>query len=433
MVKRLKMKKTDLPEIAGGGLMARRTFLASGIAFGAAIPAMAALADAGDATIAEGRPDWMTGPGADDVAYGLPSPHEAHVAKHAYPYMDEAVMLPPWHTPIAQQQGIITPNGLHFGVHHSGIPQIDPEIHELFIHGLVNRPLRFTMDELLRYPIVSSIRFLECSGNTAANALSFTPMNFPVDVISGQLSGAEWTGIRVSDLLNEAGVKSGGTWAIAEGADGGSLARSVPLAKLMDDAIIALYQNGERLRPAQGYPLRLFLPGWEGNTNVKWLHRLEVTDTPAFTKDESGLYSEPRSDGTIERFTFPMGVKSVITHPSGLQVLPEPGTFYEISGLAWSGHGRISRVDLSADEGKTWAPAHLDQTPMDKALVRFSLPWKWDGKPTTLMSRARDEHGNIQPTRKAWKSRYAAHAHNHYNAIQSWRIKKAGEVENVYG
>lgn len=430
------MKKTDLPEIAGGGLIARRTFLASGFVLATALPAVASNAitgDAGKATLATGRPDWMTSPGSDDVPYGLPSPHEARVVKHAYPYMDEAVMLPPWHTPLAQQQGIITPNGLHFGIHHTGIPQIDPARHELNIHGLVDRPLRFTMDALLRYPIVSSIRFLECSGNTAANALSFTPMNFPVDVISGQLSGAEWAGVRVSDLLNEAGVKPSGKWVIAEGADGGSLARSIPLKKLMDDAIIALYQNGERLRPAQGYPARLFLPGWEGNTNVKWLHRLEVVDAPAFTKDESGLYSEPRSDSKIDRFSFLMGVKSVITHPSGLQTLPEPGNFYEISGLAWSGHGRISSVEISADEGKTWAPAHLDQAPMDKALVRFSLPWKWDGKPTTLMSRATDEYGNVQPTRKAWKSHYAAHAHNHYNAIQSWRIGKGGGVENVYG
>lgn len=427
------MKKTDLPEIAGGGLVARRTFLASGFMFATAAPALARTVDAGNATIAEGRLDWMTQPGSDGLAYGLPSPHEAHVTRQAVPYMDESVGFAPWHTPIGAQQGIITPNGLHFAVHHNGLPEIDPEVHELIIHGLVDRPLRFTMDELLRYPIVSSIRFLECAGNTAANALSFTPLNFPVDVISGQVSGAEWAGVRVSDLLNETGVKPSGKWVIAEGADAGSLTRSLPLTKLMDDAIIALYQNGERLRPAQGYPVRLFVPGWEGNTNVKWLHRLEVTDVPAFTKDESGLYSEPRSDGMIEHFSFPMGVKSVITHPSGLQTLPEKKGFYEISGLAWSGHGRISRVDLSADEGKTWARADLDQTPMDKALVRFSLPWAWDGKPTTLLSRATDEIGNTQPTRKEWKSHYAAHAHNHYNAIQSWRIKKDGEVENVYG
>lgn len=427
------MKKTDLPEIAGGGLIARRSFLASGLLFATAAPALARTVDPGNATIVDGRPDWMTQPGGDGVAYGLPSPHEAHVVRHAIPYMDESVGFAPWHTPIAAQQGIITPNGLHFAVHHNGLPDIDPEVHELIIHGLVDRPLRFTMDELLRYPIVSSIRFLECAGNTAANALSFTPLNFSVDVISGQVSGAEWAGVRVADLLNESGVKPGGKWVIAEGADAGSLTRSLPLSKLMDDAIVALYQNGERLRPAQGYPVRLFVPGWEGNTSVKWLNRLEVTDVPAFTKDESGLYSEPKSDGTIEHFTFPMGVKSVITHPSGLQTLPEKKGFYEISGLAWSGHGRIARVDISADEGKTWARADLDQTPMDKALVRFSLPWRWDGKPTTLLSRATDEIGNIQPTRKEWKSHYAAHAHNHYNAVQSWRIKKDGEVENVYG
>ena len=188
------MKRTDLPEVAGGGLIARRTFLASGFAFVSAIPALAQSSSSDDNILSAGRPSWMSEPGEDDIPYGVVSPHEADVVKHAYPYMDEAVMLPPWHTPIAEQQGIITPNGLHFGVHHTGIPQIDPEAHELVIHGLVERPLRFTMEALRRYPIVSSIRFLECAGNTAANALSFTPMNFPVDVISG-LAPNDWLSV----------------------------------------------------------------------------------------------------------------------------------------------------------------------------------------------------------------------------------------------
>jgi sulfane dehydrogenase subunit SoxC len=441
------MKNTALDFVAGGGLIERRSFLKSGLGFTvagmmSALPvAHAGVAAPGPASQASRPRDqpigaqlspWMKTPGGADSAYGNPSPHEHLVVRRAKEDAPQNAGFAVWHTPIETQRGIITPSGLHFSVHHNGIPEIDPQRHQLIIHGMVERPLRFDMERLLRYPMISTIRFLECSGNTAANALSPWARDDSCQDLFGQVSGSEWTGVPLSYLLREAGVRSGAKWVIAEGADGGSHSRSLPLSKLMDDAIIALYQNGERIRASQGYPMRLFVPGWEGNVNVKWLHRLEVTDAPAHTKDESGLYSEVLSNGDIERFTFHMDVKSVITHPSGKQTLPEAKGFYEISGLAWSGYGKIRKVEVSADNGKTWAHARLDGPVLDKALTRFSIPWQWDGAATTLLSRATDEHGRIQPPRNQWKRKYAGHSFNHYNAVQAWKIDRAGKVENTY-
>ena len=219
---------------------------------------------------------------------------------------------------------------------------------------------------------------------------------------------------------------------MAEGADGGSHSRSLPLSALLKDGMLALYQNGERLRPSQGYPMRLFMPGWEGNVNVKWLHRLEVVDKPAYTKDESGLYTQVLKNGQIERFAFHMEVKSVITHPSGQQTLPGVRGFYEIGGLAWSGRGRIAKVEVSTDGGANWAVAQLHGPVLDRAFTRFTLPWQWRGQKAVLMSRATDESGHVQPSRSAWKSRYASHSFNHYNAIQAWQVGRDGQVENTY-
>lgn len=432
--------RDSLTYVAGGGLIERRSFLKSGLRLTAAIGLTGALpASAGNAArpatdeaTSAPLPAWMKTLGGADLAYGSPSLHERSVVRKMHEDAPENSGMAVWHTPIEHQRGIITPSGLHFAVHHNGIPDIDPQQHQLLIHGLVERPLRFDLERLLRYPIVSSIRFLECSGNTAPNAASPWARNESCQELFGQVSGSEWSGIPLSVLLREAGLKSHAKWVIAEGADGGSHSRSLPLEKLLDDAIVALYQNGERLRTSQGYPMRLFVPGWEGNVNVKWLHRLEVTDSPAYTKDESGLYTEVLDNGDIERFTFHMDVKSVITHPSGKQVLPETKGFYEISGLAWSGYGKIRKVEVSADNGKTWAIARLDGPVLDKALTRFSIPWQWDGAPTTLLSRATDEHGRTQPIRKQWKRKYAAHSFNHYNAIQAWAVDRHGKVENTY-
>ena len=424
------MTTKHLVVAAGGGLLERRSFLRSGLGLSvAAISGSAAAATRVAPTPIGGRfPDAMKSMGAGDAPYGQPSAYEARVVRTE----SRAAGFSVWRSPLQDQRGIITPNGLHFATHHNGVPDIAPDQHTLMIHGLVERPLKFELARLLRYPMVNKIHFLECAGNSAANALSLTALDHNLGDLAGEVSCAEWTGIPLSYLLNEAGIKEGGKWVIAEGADGGSHTRSLPLSALMKDGMLALYQNGERLRASQGYPMRLFMPGWEGNVNVKWLHRLEVVDAPAYSKDESGLYTQVLKSGQIERFAFHMEVKSVITHPSGQQVLPQAQGFYEVSGLAWSGRGRIAKVEVSADDGKTWALAHLHGPVLDRAFTRFSIPWQWQGKKTVLMSRATDERGHVQPTRSAWKSRYAAHSFNHYNAIQSWQVGKDGRVENTY-
>ncbi|MCH8498862.1 MAG: sulfite dehydrogenase [Marinobacter sp.] len=422
---------TRLRQVAGGGLLDRRDFLRLGAGF-ATIAAAGQMPIAQAQGAASARPAWQRMLGQADLPYGQPSGHEAHVQRHLWDTTPETAGFAGWHSPIQHLRGIITPNGLHFAVHHNGIPDIDPEGHRLIIHGLVERPLSFDLARLLRYPLVSAIRFIECAGNTAANALSPTAMDADAQSLSGQVSCAEWTGIPLRVLLAEAGVKPGARWVVAEGADGGSHARSLPLQKLMDDAVLALYQNGERLRPSQGYPMRLLVPGWEGNVNVKWLHRLEVTDQPAHTKDESGLYTRVLEDGGLLQFAPTMEVKSIITQPSGQQLLPEPG-FYEISGLAWSGRGGIRRVEVSGDGGRSWAAAQLQSPVLDKAFTRFSIPWHWTGGRHLLMSRAEDCQGQRQPDRKAWKAQYARHSFNHYNAIQAWRVNRDGRVENHYG
>lgn len=402
--------------------LARRAFL------GALAVGGAGAATRASAQLAAHLPDAMTQPGGADVPYGMPSPHEAQIQRT----VSSVAGFPVWRTPLQHQRGTITANSLHFAVHHNGVPNIESELHGLRVHGLVHKPLRFDLERLLRYPMVSRVHFLECAGNSAANALSPTAVDETLGEIAGEVSCSEWTGVPLAYLLHEAGLKDSAQWVVAEGADAGSHSRSLPLKALLQDAMVALFQNGERLRPSQGYPMRLFMPGWEGNVNVKWLHRLEVTDSPAYTKDESGLYTQVLADGRIERFAFHMDVKSVITHPSGRQTLPEHHGFYEMGGLAWSGRGRIVRVDVSVDGGRSWTVAQLHGPAPDRAFTRFTLPWRWTGRKTVLMSRATDEHGGIQPMRREWKRRYAMHSFNHYNAVQAWLVQADGRVENVY-
>ena len=296
-------------------------------------------------------------------------------------------------------KAIITPSGLHFERSHSGIPDIDPDQHRLVIHGLVNRPLVFTLEALHRYPMQSRIAFIECAGNSF---LLNAPQPQPIGIAAthGLVGCSEWTGVRLSTLLDEAGVDPSAQWVIAEGADAAAMSRSIPLAKAMDDTLVCLYQNGERVRPSNGYPVRLLVPGFEGNMNVKWLRRLKLTASPAMTKDETSKYTILLKDGKAWQFVFPMEVKSVITRPSPGIALKGPG-FYEISGLAWSGNGSIRQVDVSADGGQSWAPAALQGPILPKAPVRFRAPWQWNGGPAVLQSRANDDTGTVQPTRAA--------------------------------
>jgi sulfane dehydrogenase subunit SoxC len=374
-------------------------------------------------------PVWMTAPGAPLRPYGERSPHESTVQR-IVGSMPGTTGSGSSRTPLEFLEGMITPNSLHFERNHSGVPDIPPGEHRLLVHGLVRQPLTFDLAALSRYPLISRIHFVECSGNSAP-LYAAQPAQGGAGALHGLVSCAEWTGIPLGTLLDEAGVRPEGKWILAEGADAAAMSRSIPIEKALDDAMIAIYQNGERLRPENGYPMRLLLPGWEGNTNVKWLRRLKVTAGPVMTKDETSKYTDSIPGGKAMQFTFPMGVKSIITSPSGGLKMQGAG-LYQISGIAWSGAGRIRRVDISADGGSTWAPAALSDPVLPKALTRFRLAWRWSGGPATLMSRAVDETGAVQPTRSALiAARGAAHRY-HYHAIQSWAVSASGEVRNVY-
>ncbi len=375
-------------------------------------------------------PSWMKTQGAPILRppYGLPSPFERRVVRRQRmgartPTLTAASSQ----TPLQDVFGIVTPNGLHFERHHAGVPAIDPDRHRLMVHGLVERPLIFTMDDLMRFPSVSRLHFLECSGNTPWGVL---PANATVQDSHGLLSCCEWTGVPLSTLLAEAGVRPQARWILAEGADAAGMSRSLPIAKALDDVLVAYGQNGERLRPEQGYPLRLFVPGYEGNVSVKWLRRLKVGDAPFETREETSRYTDLMPDGRARQFTFLMDTKSVITAPSGGQRLAEHGPL-EISGLAWSGRGRIVQVDVSVDGGARWRRAELQTPVLSKCLTRFRLPWRWDGAPARLMSRALDEAGGLQPRRDALIAERGLNSGYHNNGIQEWLVGTDGAVTHA--
>lgn len=412
----------DATPVAGNGLLDRRLFLRAGLAGSTSL--LAVTAAAGE------RQPWMRAPGAPMSDSGNPSPHEDHIRRVAVSSQPGTTGAGVSRTPLEYLDGLITPSRLHFERHHSGIPAIDPDEHRLTIAGLVERPLAFSVESLHRYPMVSRIQFLECSGNSGA-LIAPEPRDATAGELHGLVSVSEWGGVPLSVLLDEAGVKREARWVIADGADAAMMSRSVPMEKLLDDAIVALYQNGEPLRPSNGYPMRLFLPGWEGNMSVKWLRTLVVTDQPAMTKDETSKYSDLMDDGRAKLFTFPMSVKSLITSPSPGLTLGARGV-YPVKGIAWSGSGRIRRVEVSADGGKSWADAALDEHVLPKCVTRFRIPWRWDGGSATLLSRATDEQGNVQPTRAAVLEGRASNSFYHYNGIQAWAISPAGEARNVY-
>jgi sulfane dehydrogenase subunit SoxC len=407
---------------AGNGLLDRRLFLRGALA--AAGVTMTTVA-----TGRESRPAWSAAPGHPLSKYGQPSRYESHVGREGISSQLGTMGSGASRTPLQHLKGTLTPASLHFERHHSGIPEIDPELHELHVHGLVKKPLKFSMADLQRYPMTSRTYFLECSGNSAANLAATAP-----DVTCGQLhglvSGSEWTGVRVGDLLDEAGIEDRAQWVVAEGADAARMNRSIPMDKMLDDALLALYQNGERLRPEQGYPVRLFLPGYEGNASVKWLRSLQVSAIPAMSRQETSKYTDLRPDGRSEVFTFDMDVKSVITSPSPGLDLKGHG-YYEISGLAWTGRGAVQGVDVSADGGKSWAPAQLEGPVLEKALTRFRIPWHWQGAAATLMSRAYDGYG-VQPGRDEHLRRSGETSIYHYNAIQAWQVDSRGASSNVF-
>lgn len=331
-------------------------------------------------------------------------------------------------TPLQDTYGIITPSSLHFERHHAGVPEIDPAKHTLLIHGMVDRPLVLSVADIKRMPSMSRIHFVECSGNSGGE---WSGKGGPDPQRShGLASCSEWTGVLLSTLLAEAGVKKEAKWLLAEGADACKMGRSVPIEKAMADAMVVYGQNGEAIRPEQGYPLRLLLPGWEGNINVKWLHRIHLADQPFYTKDETSKYTDLMADGKARIFTWEMDAKSVITAPCGGQKLEGKG-FREISGLAWSGRGRIEKVEVSTDGGKTWAAAQLQEPRYPKAFTRFRMPWSWDGNDAVLSSRAIDETGYVQPSRQALIDVRGTNSQYHCNSIKAWKVAADGSVTNV--
>ena len=408
---------------AGNGLLHRRTMLRGGLLTASAAGSALAAEKIGD-----NLPEWMRKPGREFSGYGQP-------AKYQEKWVRTSANNPgrpktSSRTPLHMLEGTITPSGLHFERHHNGVPDVDADKHELIIHGMVKRPLAFSLDTLMRYPKETHVRFLECSGNSGGFG-GATPVQAVSGDLNGLLSCSEWTGVKLSTLLDEAGVNPAAKWVIAEGGDADSMSRSVPMTIATDDAMAALYQNGEYLRPEQGFPMRLLLPGIEGNVNVKWLTRLKLVDRPANAKDETSKYTELLPDGKARQFMLVMQVKSAIMRPSFGFNMKGPG-LYEISGLAWSGNGKIAKVEVSADAGKTWAQAALTDPVLSKALTRFRLPWKWDGKPSVIMSRATDSSGDVQPTRSNWIKQFAPGQGYHNNSIQCWSVDADGTVKNVY-
>ena len=331
-------------------------------------------------------------------------------------------------TPLQDSVGTLTPSSLHYERHHAGIPLIDPEKHRLIIHGMVERPLSLTVAEIRRLPSVTRTLVLECGGNSGSEWASKTGPD--VQRSYGLVSCSEWTGVPLSLLLAEVGVRPGATWVIAEGADACRMERSIPIAKAMQDILVAWGQNGEALRPAQGYPLRLIIPGWEGNTNVKWLHSLKATDQAYMARDETAKYTDLMPDGKARLFTYQMEAKSVITFPSGGQTLPGPGLF-ELTGLAWSGRGKIERVEITTDGGKNWVKANLQEPRLPIAFTRFRLPWRFAGREAVIASRATDESGYAQPTREALIAVRGVNSGYHFNGIKLWRVQADGTVSNV--
>ncbi len=329
-------------------------------------------------------------------------------------------------TPLQDLTGTITPSDLHFARIHSGIPTIDPARHRLLIHGLVERPLEFTVDDLKRFPSVTRVHFVECSGN-GRSAYRTPKPDMTAQQVDGMLSQSEWTGVPLSVLYNEVGVKSEAKWFLAEGGDACLLSRSIPVSKGRDDAMIAWAQNGEPIRPEQGFPIRLLLPGYEGNTNVKWLRRIKFGTEPFMTRWETSKYTDPLPGDKARIFSLEMDAKSIITSPSYPSKMSGPG-YQPITGLAWSGRGRITRVDVSTDGGKHWQNAELLTPLTPKAAVRFQHLWDWKGDESLLMSRAVDDTGYVQPTVAQFKAARGPGTDYHFNAIRAWRVARDGAV-----
>lgn len=364
--------------------------------------------------------------------YGQPSPYEHNVTRRNTELLSSgnyyaSIAM----SPIHELHGIITPNGLFFSRSHGGTAEIDPNEHRLMIHGLVEKPLVLTMKELKRYPNVSRIHFIECPANGGPE---WRNPQFPsLQFAKGMMSCAEWTGVYIKDILKDLGLKPNARWMLAEGADNSHMGRTLPIDKVLDDAMVVWGQNGEALRPEQGYPIRLLVPGWEGNLCVKWLNRLEFSEESFYAKEETAKYTALKPSGKAIQHFYANEVNSIVTSPCPEYPWTElkKGDLVEIEGLAWSGQGAIEGVDITFDGGKNWQEASLKGLVLPKAWTRFSFMYKYEGKPLLLGSRARDDAGHIQPSVKQERAVMGIESVYHRNATHIWEVTAKGEVNNV--
>ena len=418
----------------------RRKFLAASVSSAAASMAVVGIASgvrsahaapgAGDPNILN-MPAHTTGLGMPVAAnpYGLPSQYEKGLQRRESPGLTRVSAASVAFTPLQGTFGIITPSGLHFERHHQGWWDIDPSKHRLMVMGLVKTPKVYTMDDIMRLPSVSRIHFIECGANTA---MEWGNVAVPtVQYSHGMVSCSEFTGVPLSVLLEDCGIDmKKAKFVLAEGADGSSMTRTIGLDRALDDVLVAYGMNGEMLRPENGYPLRLVVPGVQGVSWVKWLRRIEVGDQKWAAKDEAIHYIDLMPDGLHRQYTGMQEAKSVITTPSGGQTLLDKG-FYNISGLAWSGRGKVKRVDVSVDGGRNWRTARLETPILTKAFTRFNIDWVWNGAPAILQSRVQDDTGYVQPKINQLREIRGTRSIYHQNAIQSWKVAETGEVSNV--
>ena len=410
----------------------RRSFLRNSVAMAGSVGALGVASTAAKAEpLLIPESNKQMGRPLPPDEYGMPSKFEAKVKRRRSDVLVNRQNFSDWSmTPLQSTPGIITPNGLFYERHHNGVPDINPDSHVLALHGMVRKPLTLTMSDLMRYPAVSKFFFMECSGNGLTDWLK--PSSKTVQQTHGLLSCAQWTGIPVSWLLDEAGLLPEVKWLVAEGADGSGHLRSIPIEKMLDDCMLVYAMNGEMLRPENGYPLRLFVPGWEGNVSVKWLRRIKAGTEPWHVRGETARYTDPMPNGMWRKFSFVMEAKSVITRPSGGMKIQRG--FNEIQGFAWSGNGKIKAVDVTLDGGKNWQEATLEEPVIDKCMTRFKFNWKWDGAPAVIASRCVDSTGYVQPTvDDIKKSRAIVGFVQHHNGVFPWIVSASGEVTNGIG
>ena len=426
LLQEIKTEAAELPQNK------RRDFMLNGLKLtaGTALATAVGKVVAGQENLPPNVPTWQKslGRGVVSVPYGQPSKHEANLIRRTVEWLTADKIASISMSPLHKMKGIITPSGLHFERYHGGVPEVNPDDHRIMINGMVERPLLLTMDELMSFPSESHIHFLECPANggmewrgAQMEALQFT---------HGMLSGSEWTGVKLSTILQEAGIKPGAKWVLAEGADAAGMTRSIPLEKALDDTLVVFAQNGEMLRPEQGYPVRLFTPGWEGNTSVKWLRRLEVGDMPWAQREETSKYTDLLADGKARKHSFVQEVNSVITSPCPENPIKRKGLL-QLEGLAWSGHGKVKRVDVSLDGGVSWQTAKLKGLVLSKSLTRFGMEVNWQGEPLLLQSRAVDETGYVQPTLSQLREVRGTNSIYHKNSIHTWQVQTDGAVNNV--